>query len=87
MEARDEAVLGGHRAPRAVDGVGCVATPPRLDDLQEAAVRDDGDAVGLEDREERLVRLGDASRLGRDDGRLDLPHLAAVDEALAGRAR
>ena len=49
-------------------------------------MRNDGHAVGFEDREERLVRLVERHRLRRDDGRLDLAHLGAVDEALAGQA-
>ena len=49
-------------------------------------MRDDGEPVGLEDREERLVRLGDGDLLvlRRVDVHLDVAHLAAVDEPLAG---
>ena len=47
-------------------------------------MRDDRQPVRLEDREERLVRLGDGHLLRRVDGRLDVADLAAEDEALAG---
>jgi hypothetical protein len=46
-------------------------------------VRDDREAVRLEDREERLVGLRDGHLLRREDGRLDVADLAAEDESLA----
>ncbi len=57
-----------------------------IDDLQEAAVRDDGHAVRVEDREEGLVRLFQGHRFGEDDGGFDLTNLGAVDEALTGQS-
>ena len=48
-------------------------------------MRDDREPVRLEDRQERLVRLGDRHLLRREDRRLDVVDLAAEDEALAGQ--
>ena len=59
MHARDEAILRRRALRGSVDRRSLCRDRVRLDDLEEAPVRDDGEAVGLEDGEERLVRLGD----------------------------
>ena len=82
VDPRDVAILARRRLPRHDDGRAHLRVG-RIDDLVEAAVRHDRQPVRLEDREERLVRLGDRHLLRREDGGLDVADLAAEDEALA----
>ena len=70
--ARHVTVFGGRALPGAVEGRGLRGDAARLDDLEEATVRDDGQAVGLEDGQERLVELGDGDLLGRIEAGFDL---------------
>ena len=64
-------------------GVAHASASGESTDLVEAAVRHDGEPVGLEDGEEGLVRLGDRHLLRREDRRLDVVDLAPEDEPLA----
>jgi hypothetical protein len=85
VEARNVPVVGRNRLARGVERRRLRGDAGRLDDLEELAVGNDGEPVGLEHGEERLVRLGDGDLLllGRVDVDLDVAHLAAIDEALA----
>ena len=87
VHAGDEAILVRRALRCAVDGRALVRDLVRLDDLEEATVRNDGEPVRLEDGEERLVRLGDGDLLRRVNRRLDVLDLAAEDEPLAGELR
>src|SRR5262249_36481321 len=87
MHPGDEPILVGRALLRAVDRRVTRRDRVGVDDLEEAAVRYDRELVGFEDRQERLVRLGDPDLLGRVDARLDVLDLAAEDEALSRELR
>ncbi len=81
--ARHVAIFAGRGLSRVVRRRGLRRDAARLDDLQEAPVRNDGEPVRLEDRQERLIRLADRHFLRRINRCFDVADFAAKNEAFA----
>ena len=82
VDARDVAILPRRRLPGDDDRRAHLRVG-RVDDLVEPPVWHDRQPVRLEDRQERLVGLGNGHLLGREHRGLDVVDLAPEDEALA----